>query len=262
MQKILGSNPLDMYEIATGQNPQEDELAAINASSKLVEADDVTAVKVIGIIEGINGDGKAKVESGIVRMANSGSAPLARADRGSKCFVEDGLTVAKTGTVVAGTVIDVTAAGVFVDTSPVAMRAAIAPAAHIADVAAVTQDTLTDSSGGTPATTLASSILTGTLTGTVNGALVDIAAASGACAGDTTPSATNVNSAIATAVAPIVTGVNEQNKEMLTAIIALTNSVASLSAQLAKAKADNAAQVTTINAILARLEAAGINLSA
>lgn len=58
--------------------------------------------------------------------------------------------------------------------------------------------------------------LTGTLTGTANGSMVDVAASAGACAGGATPSATDVDAAIATAVASIVTGTNEQLKELQT----------------------------------------------
>lgn len=58
--------------------------------------------------------------------------------------------------------------------------------------------------------------LSGTLTGTANGSMVDIAAAAGACAGGSTPTAAQVDTAIATAVAPIVTGSNEQLKELQT----------------------------------------------
>jgi hypothetical protein len=116
--------------------------------------------------------------------------------------------------------------------------------AHVADpasAAAMTQDTLTDSSGGAAATTLAASKLTGTLTGTANGALVDVAATAGSCAGGATPTATQVDTAIATAVATIVSGVNEQNVEIQAALVVIANSIASLAAQLAKVKTDVAA---------------------
>lgn len=262
MKKINGSNPLDTYEIATGQDPAEDELAVINSAGKIVEADDVTGVKTVGFIAALDSDGEAIVEIGIILRSNSSIAPLARTDRGAKVFVEDGVTVAKTGTVIAGTLIDVTAEGVFVDVSPVAMKDITAPAAHIADVADVTQDTLVDSSGGTGGVTFGSSILTGSLTGTVNGALIDIAATAAGCSGGTGPSATDVDWAIGHAVGSIVTGTNEQLKELLTASIALTNSVAIIAAQLAKVRTDNAAQVAKINAILARMEAAGVSLTA
>ncbi|OQB95577.1 MAG: hypothetical protein BWX86_01151 [Verrucomicrobia bacterium ADurb.Bin122] len=141
---------------------------------------------------------------------------------------------------------------------------------HIADVAASTQTALTDNGGGTADGTVESqaapAALTGTLTGTVNGALVDIAAAAGNCGGSASPAASDVDTAIATAVAPIVTGVNEQNKELMTRINDLVtlagvaqNNLKEVTTQLAAAKADSDAQVTKINAILARLEAAGIS---
>lgn len=58
--------------------------------------------------------------------------------------------------------------------------------------------------------------LTGTLTGTVNGALVDVAATASAVVGGATPTAAQVDTGIALAVSTIVTGVNEQNKELMT----------------------------------------------
>lgn len=103
---------------------------------------------------------------------------------------------------------------------------------------------------GTIAAVTAPTALTGTLTGTVNSALVDIAAAAGACAGEATPSATQVDAAIATAVATIVSGTNEQLKELMTAqgqsrtaIVALTDAVKEIT--------------TKLNATLAKLRAGG-----
>jgi len=63
--------------------------------------------------------------------------------------------------------------------------------------------------------------LAGTLTGTVNGTIVDVAAAAAATAGGATPTAAQVDAGIATAVAPIVTGVNEQLKEIQTTLNAV-----------------------------------------
>lgn len=63
--------------------------------------------------------------------------------------------------------------------------------------------------------------LSGTLTGTVDGTMVDVAATAAATAGGATPSAAQVDAGIATAVATIVTGVNTQNKEILTKLNAL-----------------------------------------
>ncbi len=60
--------------------------------------------------------------------------------------------------------------------------------------------------------------LAGTLTGTTDGTLVDVAAAAAATAGGSTPTAAQVDTGIATAVAPIVLGINLQNKELMTKI--------------------------------------------
>lgn len=73
-----------------------------------------------------------------------------------------------------------------------------------------------------------SAALTGTLTGTANGSLVDIAAAAGACGGGATPANTDVDAAIATAVATIVSGTNEQLKELQTQLNAAIVDVANL----------------------------------
>lgn len=73
---------------------------------------------------------------------------------------------------------------------------------------------LTDNSGGA----------------TADGTIAAVAAAAGACSGGSSPSATNVDTAIATAVAPIVTKTNDAVKEL----------------------------ATEVNAILAALKAAGI----
>ena len=56
----------------------------------------------------------------------------------------------------------------------------------------------------------------GTLTGTVDGTINDVAAVGGACAGVAEPSATQVDAAIATAVAPLVTSTNLALKELQT----------------------------------------------
>jgi hypothetical protein len=86
--------------------------------------------------------------------------------------------------------------------------------------------------------------LAGSLTGTTDGTIVDIAATAGSCAGTTTPSATNVDSAIATAVASIVTGTNTQLKE----IMLLLN----------KAIADNVLLTTLVNELRAADVAKGL----
>lgn len=92
------------------------------------------------------------------------------------------------------------------------------PQAAVADLTENTGAIGGTNNGDLPDLTATAAALTGTLTGTVNGALVDIAATAGACAGGSTPTAANVDSAIATAVASIVTGVNEQNAEFQAAL--------------------------------------------
>jgi hypothetical protein len=67
--------------------------------------------------------------------------------------------------------------------------------------------------------------LTGVLTGTADGAMVNVAAAAAATAGGATPSAAQVDAGIATALAPVVAGVNEQLKELETKLNALINSL-------------------------------------
>jgi len=63
--------------------------------------------------------------------------------------------------------------------------------------------------------------LTGTLTGTVDGALADVAPAAAATAGGATPTAAQVDTAIATALAPLVIGINTNFKELQAAFNAL-----------------------------------------
>lgn len=82
-------------------------------------------------------------------------------------------------------------------------------------------------------TKTAGAALTGTLTGTANGTLVNVAATAASTAGTVTPSASDVDAGIATAVASIVTGVNEQNKELQTRLNQLV--------------VDNAALVVLVN---------------
>ncbi|MFA7278633.1 MAG: DUF2190 family protein [Sterolibacterium sp.] len=91
---------------------------------------------------------------------------------------------------------------------------------------------LTDNTGGsgTHDDTLADGLTVaafagGTFTGAVDGTVEDIAAAAGACAGNAEPSAANVDTAIATAVAPIVTGTNLQLAEIKAKVDALITDV-------------------------------------
>ena len=191
--------------------------------------------------------------SGVWLLTKVGSQAWAVGD---KVYWDDGnkrcTTVATAGMLI-GVATTIAGSGSTVVTGYVRLNG-VAPAALEGPQAA--EADITDNSGGasadgTIAVVTAPTALTGTLTGTVNSALVDIAATAGSCAGTSTPSATNVDSAIATAVASIVTGTNEQLKELQTAIgqdrtaiIALTDAVKELS--------------TKQNALLAKLRIVGI----
>lgn len=124
----------------------------------------------------------------------------------------------------------------------------------IAAIAALTENSTTiggTSDGNLPDLTATAATLTGTLTGTANGAMVDVAATAAATAGDATPSAAQVDAGIATAVATIVSGVNEQNKELQ----AMVNKLTADNVALRAAIRENA---TAINTILAALRTAGL----
>lgn len=107
------------------------------------------------------------------------------------------------------------------------------------------------SDGDAPSLTATAAALTGTLTGTTNGALVDIAATAAACAGGADPTAAQVDTAIALAVSTIVSGANEQNKELLEAVNKLTADNVALRAALREA-------LTGINGLNAALAAMGL----
>ncbi len=67
----------------------------------------------------------------------------------------------------------------------------------------------------------AEAALSGTLTGTANGSMVDIAATAAATVGGATPTAAQVDTGIALAVSTIVSGTNEQLKELQTKLNAV-----------------------------------------
>lgn len=68
---------------------------------------------------------------------------------------------------------------------------------------------------------ITTAILTGTMTGTVDGVMTDVAAAAAATAGGATPTAAQVDTGIATALAPLVIGINTNLKELQTKVNAL-----------------------------------------
>ena len=125
--------------------------------------------------------------------------------------------------------------------------------AHIADVAAVTQDALTLTSmtgtgNTTPAAETNIDTLGGSLTGTLDNTLADI--------GNTTSvdGSAAVNKNFKEVQAELVT------QRALNAV--LVNNCKTFATHLNAARVDNASQVTKINAIIAALESAGILLSA
>lgn len=177
--------------------------------------------------------------------------------------------------------------------------------AHIADVAAVTQDALTDNGGGTADGTVASMAAPTTLTdntgdtathddtladgnttaaltadngaGTADGtveAMADLATGGGNTYSDAAVNAVlaairNNFKEVTTKLGTLITdnGVHNQNEsdlaskviEIVTLITTIQNNFKEVTTELGKIKTDNEAQVTKINAILARLEAAGIS---
>lgn len=121
-------------------------IACIDANGRLVPGANTDGLKIGGLVlaEADNSTGGAgairgNVERGIYRFENSATSPLAAADVGTICFVEDNDTVAKTTThrVKAGLVLEVDASGVWVDMGhfPIATLADTITAA--ADLAAL-----------------------------------------------------------------------------------------------------------------------------
>ncbi len=265
-------------------------------------------------------------EFGIFGWSNDASNPVLATDLVVYVKTDDSVcaSAGSTNKVVGGLLVAIDGDKVWVCQTLEAIRAAQAlhdlsaasAGAHIADVAAVTQDllTLTNMTGtantapaaetnidaltvtamtGTantaPAADTVPTKLTGTLTGATDGAIADIAADTPACAGNATPSATQVDAAINKAVATIVTGTNLQLKELQTSLAAVidlntvlvnncktfatelnlqrvlntvfVNNAKTFATELNAARADNAAQVTKINEIFARLESQGISLT-
>jgi hypothetical protein len=129
--------------------------------------------------------------------------------------------------------------------------------AHVVDVAAVTQDALTDSTTGVAATTLAAqaAVTTHAITDSTTGAvsttaLAAVTASANAGSADVGP----VKDGLATLAAEAAL----TKADLATCRTEVKTYVASLAAQLAKVKTDNAAQVTKINALIAALETAGV----
>lgn len=164
--------------------------------------------KVIGVVadhvdnaSGANDAKTVNFKTGVFKFALHASTPPVAGDVGKPAYASDNQTISKSAAAgsLAGLIIMIESDGVWVWVGP--------PATATAVVSGIT-----------------ATALTGTLTGTANGSLVDVAATAGSCAGGATPSAANVDSAIATAVASIVSGTNEQLKELQTTLnLLITN---------------------------------------
>jgi len=99
-------------------------MGAINAAGNVVPASNTAGLKVIGRIEsavdnsaGMAGAQSVSLKRGVFHYANSATSPLTVADIGTNALVEDDGTVAKAATnnIVAGKIIDIDAAGVWVE---------------------------------------------------------------------------------------------------------------------------------------------------
>ncbi|WP_397379696.1 hypothetical protein [Prosthecobacter sp.] len=120
-------------------------LWARTAAGYITHATDATGLKVVGIgaeetdnTDGASGALDCVVETGIFKLANSGSNAVTDAHIGLACFVEDNQTVASvagTYSVVAGSVVKVDSDGVWV---AVGAENVIEPGAAITALAALT----------------------------------------------------------------------------------------------------------------------------
>jgi len=111
-------------------------LAAADANGRAVPAADAAGLRVLGRTEqavdntgGAAGALQVPVKRGTFRYGNSATQPVTQADFGNLVFVEDDITVAKSTThkVVAGRVAGVDSLGVWIDTRPAVIAAALVP---------------------------------------------------------------------------------------------------------------------------------------
>jgi hypothetical protein len=109
-------------------------LAAADADGNAVPAADAAGLRVLGRTEeqvdnsgGAAGAVFAQVKRGVFRYGNSATNPITQADFGNLAFVEDDATVAKSTThkVIAGRVMGVESLGVWIDTRPAVIAAAL-----------------------------------------------------------------------------------------------------------------------------------------
>lgn len=128
-------------------------LVARDAAGKAVPASDTAGLRVMGRAEQGGTAGETiQVKRGIFRYNNSATNALTAASVGKLCVVEDDNTVASTSTnkIVAGRVVEVDTAGVWVDTTDIPL-AAIPAATSTNGVAAATAPAAATSTDGVAA---------------------------------------------------------------------------------------------------------------
>lgn len=211
-------------------------------------------------------------------------ASVAVTDVGKAVYASDDATFTLTAT--SNSLVGRVARYVAANTCVVEFNAPVVMAgAHIADVASVTQDALVDNGGGTadgtvdsqaaPVTLTDSTTLDGshddtvanaqktdgTMGGTADGAFEAVGATNG---GDVSGAIMNNFKECQAGLATLTQNDSDLAQKIIQLVAlaaAAQNNLKEVTTELAKIKTDNDAQVTKINAILARLEAAGINLA-
>lgn len=105
-------------------------LVALNATGFAVPAT-AAGKNAVGVSEifadnstGADGDVTVNVRRSVFAFNNSATSAIARTDIGAVAYVEDDNTVAKAGTAVAGTIVDITDEGVWVDVGAYAITVA------------------------------------------------------------------------------------------------------------------------------------------
>mgnify|MGYP000319763809 CR=1 FL=1 len=78
MNRLNGTAPLDVYEIASGATIVEGTLVALNGAGKAVSASDTAGLKVIGVAQRVI-DQTVAVADGIFSLANDTTNPVTRA---------------------------------------------------------------------------------------------------------------------------------------------------------------------------------------
>lgn len=111
-------------------------LGAINAAGNALPAADAAGLKVVGRIRdnvdnaaGAAGAAQAVLEPGVFRFGNSAAEPITAAHLRGPAYVEDDTTVASdpgTHGIIAGEIVAIEPAGVWIDTRKAALHAAIA----------------------------------------------------------------------------------------------------------------------------------------